>query len=423
MENKSATLTPRQSEIYLSGLSGIRPKIPTRIDKLEEEAKKILSPQAFAYIAGGSGREQTQASNRNAFKKWSIVPRILVDTSNRDTAIELFGQKHPYPFMLTPIGAQGLAHPEKEKAVARAAAAEEICMTFSSQASTPMEEVAAEMGNANRWYQLYLSRSDEFNQSLIRRSESCGCTALLVTLDTTLLGWRERDLDLSFLPFAFFEGMAQYYSDPVALRLIEEYKTAAPSKPKLNLSLFHSLIKMARGYPGNFWSNLFSMRPVKAFNALSSLMMKNTITWEEIVALKKLTKLPIILKGVLHPDDAKLALQNGIDGIMVSTHGGRQLSSCISSLEALPDIVEVVKGKIPILFDSGIQGGDDIFKALALGADAVLIGRPYVYALALAGEEGVRELIGNLKAEFELTMSLSGCASIQDITKDKLIKN
>lgn len=426
MAYELSMLTGRQREIYLAGLSGIKPKIPTRIDALEEAAKKVLSPENFAFISGGAGREETQNNNRKAFQKWAIVPRVLKDFSEIDTSLNIFGQKHNIPFMLSPLGAQTLAHPDGERAVARAAASEDICMTFSTQASTPMEDVAAVMGDAKRWYQLYWSKSDEFNLSLIRRAEASGCTAILITLDSQMAGWRPRDLDLAFSPFSCYIGLAQYYSDPVALKLLDDIiqeeasgKATLP-KPKVNLRLISSLIKMARNYPGNFWSNLFSKRVLKGASVFLSLLGKPSLSWDEIVALKEKTKLPIILKGILHPDDAKLALQYGIDGVMVSTHGGRQLSSCITSLQALKDVAEVVKGKIPILFDSGIQGGDDIFKAIALGADAVLIGRSYVYALAIAGEDGVGELIRNLKAEFEMTMALSGCLTVKDITRDKL---
>lgn len=416
--------TPRQGEIYTNGLCGRLPKIPTRIDKLEEIARQILSPRAFAFISGGAGREETQENNRNAFKKWAIVPRILQGNAEYATSISLFGQKHIYPFMLTPLGAQDLAHKQAEVAVGRAAAAENITLTFSNQASTPMEAVAAVMGNANRWFQLYWSKFDEFNASILQRAQNCGCSAIIITLDTQMLGWRTRDLDLGSFPFLYFSGMAQYISDPFAQKLIENYIQSGEKEPapKINLALIRYLMSISYRYPGNFFDNLFSLRPVKALRVFSKMMIKPALTWEDIVGLRKITKLPIILKGVLHPEDAKLALQYGIDGVMVSSHGGRQLSSCVPSLEMLPEIAAQVKGKIPILLDSGIQGGDDIFKALALGADAVLIGRAYLYALAIAGEEGVRELIQNLKAELELTMTLSGCASIKEITQDKLRK-
>jgi lactate 2-monooxygenase len=412
----------RQSKIIFDGLSGIKPKIPVRLDQLEEAAQKCIPKENFAYISGGASRETGMRKERNLFEKWFIVPRILKDLSDLSTEINIFGQKHNYPFMLAPVGALDMANSSSEKAVGRAAAAEDINMVFSTQASTPMEDVAAGMGDSKRWYQLYWSKFQEFNLSLIRRAEASGCSALVITVDTQVLGWRTRDTVEAYSPIAHLSGVAQYISDPVFQKLLDDYikEDHQGPKPKVNLKLLLYVMELAHKYPGSFFKNLTTLRPIKALSFLSELAGNPTLSWEDIVALRKHTKLPIILKGILSPEDAKLAIKHGIDGIILSTHGGRQLSSSVPSLEMLPDIAEVVQGKIPIFLDSGVRGGDDIFKALALGATAVFIGRPYAYALAIAGEAGVRELIQNLKAEFDTTMYLSGCTSIKDITRDKL---
>lgn len=414
----------RQKKIYLDGMSGIKQKVNIRFDHLREQAKHHLSTEAFSYVASGAGREHTLQNNKLAFHKWAIVPRILDDISLRSTQIDLFNQKHDYPFMLAPVGALDLEHHTAEPAVARAAASEGITMTFSTMSSTPMEDVASEMGDARRWYQLYWGTRDELNHSFIKRAEKSGCSALLITVDTKIGGWRTSDLNLGYIPLFTASGLANYISDPIFQGIVDELsKTPSKApKPKVNWTLIKNLIKLARSYPGNSITNFLTLRPVKAYSVFTQIFSQPALTWEDIIGLRKITNLPIIIKGLLHPDDAKLALKHGIDGIVVSNHGGRQLSSCIPTLEALPAIAEVIKGKIPILLDSGIRGGDDIFKAIALGANAVLIGRPYAYGLAIAGEEGVREVIQNLKAEFEITMALAGCRSIHEITKDKLQK-
>lgn len=414
----------RQRSIYLLGILGHSPKIPVSLEELENAARKVLPKKTLAIIDGGAGYEKIYIENNRAFKKWSIVQRVLTDTWECNSSVNLFGQEHSYPFMIAPIGINEIFNKQAEPAAAKAAASEDIAMIFSTQASTPMEKVAAVMGDSKRWYQLYM-QNDEINKSLIKRAEACGCSAIVVTVDTNPYGWRTGELSLGHQPFFHkFKGLAQYSSDPVFLKLLEEHMNSKPESvvSGINFTLIKNIITMAWNFPGSFWSNLITRRPVYAINLITSLWSSESFSWEGIVKLRKLTKLPILIKGIQHPDDARLAVKHGFDGIIVSNHGGRQLSGGITTIDALPAIAEAVESKIPILLDSGIRGGADIFKAIALGANAVLIGRPYLFALTLAGEEGVKELLQNLKAEFDITMALTGCATVKDITKDKIQK-
>ena len=409
----------RQKEIYLNGFAGIQPTVPVSIHSLEETAKKIMSPHAYAYIAGGAGNESTLHDNRAGFEKYKIVPRMLRDVSVRDISIELFGQKLSSPLLLAPIGVLEMAHPIADLAVGRAAASLNVPYIFSNQASKPMDVVAAAMGDSPRWFQLYWSKSNELVKSLVERAEKCGCSAIVVTLDTTVLGWRTRDLDLAYLPFLEGKGIAQYTSDPVFQKLMDESEPQA--KRNITMQSIRGLVEMVKNYPGgNFFSKLKSGQPVKAVQKFVSIYSNPALTWEDLKFLKTFTKLPVLLKGILHPDDARKAIDYGMNGIIVSNHGGRQVDGSISTLEALPSIIDAAQEKIPVLMDSGIRGGADIFKALALGAKAVCIGRPYVYGLAIAGEQGVKEVLQNTLTDFELTMALAGCKNISEITRSTL---
>jgi len=411
-----------QKEIYLSGFAGIRPIVNIDLLKLEETAKARMSPEAFAYIAGGAGNESTVRSNREAFEKVKIVPRMLRNVSERDTSIELFGQKLPSPLLLSPVGVLEMVHPEADVAVGRAASEMSVPYIFSNQASKPMEQVASAMGNSPRWFQLYWSKSNDLVASFVQRAEKCGCSAIVVTLDTTMLGWRTRDLEIAYLPFLEGKGIAQYTSDPVFQKLMDEPDLNPQVKRKVTLQTIHGLIQMVNNYPGSgFFSKLKSGRPIKAVQKFVSMYSNPAITWDDLSFLRKHTKLPIVLKGILHPDDAKKAVDYGMDGVIISNHGGRQVDGSISTFEALPKIVEAVNGKIPVLLDSGVRGGADVFKALALGAKAVCIGRPYVYGLTIAGEQGVKSVLKNFMTDFELTMGLAGCKSISEITKNSLL--
>jgi lactate 2-monooxygenase len=418
----------RQQAIYLAGVSGARPAIPTDAEALEERARSVISEEAFAYIAGGAGTGRTVKANRDDFGAWRIVPRMLRDVSERDTSVELLGGRMDSPFLLSPIGVLEMVDPEADLAVARAAGATGTTMTISNQASTPMEDCARELGDGMRIFQLYWSTSDELVRSLVGRAERCGCAAIAVTLDTTILGWRTRDLDLAYLPFLRGKGIAQYTSDPVFERIISgdeaeggEAVSGTP-QPKPTPAALKTLIDLTRAYPDRFDRALLSGKAREAVQTFTRIYSRPSLTWEDLGLLREITKLPVLLKGILHPDDARRAVDEGIDGIWVSNHGGRQVDGATSTIAALPSIAEAVGGRVPIVMDSGIRSGADAFKALALGATAVGIGRPYCYALGIAGETGVREVIENFKADFDLTMGLAGCRSIAEIGPEALTR-
>lgn len=412
-----------QKEIYLNGFAGKKLSAKASFENLERKAKKEMSKEAFAYIAGGAGAEATMQANRNAFNRWQIVPRMLRDVSVRDTSIELFGQKLPAPLLFAPVGVLEMVHPKADLAVAHAAARLGLPYIFSNQASKPMEACANVMGESPRWFQLYWSKSNDLVLSFLKRAEACGCNALVVTLDTTLLGWRTRDLDVAYLPFLEGKGIAQYTSDPVFQKLLDEPEDSQPIKRNVTLRSLLGLISMVNNYPGNgFFSKLKSGRPLKAVRKFVSIYSNPATTWSDLSFLRQNTKLPIILKGIIHSDDARRAIDAGVDGIIVSNHGGRQTDGSIATLDALPKIAEVVQNRIPVLLDSGIRGGADVIKALALGAKAVCVGRPYVYGLTIGGEQGVYEVMRNMMADFELTMALAGCRNIAEIKAEMLIR-
>ena len=405
----------RQAAVYVGGVGGRRPRVPLDLEGAEERARESMSEQAFAYIAGGAGHERTMRANRDGFDRWRIVPRMLRDVSQRDTSVELFGRTLPSPFLTAPIGVLEMVHRQADLAVGRAAAAEGVPVVFSNQASWPMEEVAGAMGDAPRWFQLYWSTSDELVESLVSRAEASGCEAIVVTLDTTILGWRTRDLDLAYLPFLRGKGIAQYTSDPVFERLVEEAagapRTSPTPQPRPTPSAIATLLQILH--------KRTSRAHVQRFIEIYS---RPSLGWEDLPFLRERTKLPILLKGILHPDDARRAVEAGMNGVIVSNHGGRQVDGAIATIEALPGVVEAIGGDVPVLMDSGIRGGADAFKAIALGARAVLIGRPWVYGLSIAGEAGVREVLQNFKADFDLTMGLAGCRSVGEIGPQTLVR-
>ncbi len=423
MEAKHHTQAPDlQAEIYLDGLVGQRPLVPAGALALEDKARRVMSERAFAYVAGGAGAERTMAANRAAFDRWQIVPRMLRDVAVRDTSVEFMGMKLPSPFLLAPVGVLELAHRQADEAVARAAGALGVPYIFSNQASVPMERAAAAMGETPHLFQLYWSKSRDLVASFVQRAEACGSRAIVVTLDTNLLGWRTRDLDQAFLPFLHGMGIAQYTSDPVFQKLLDETPPPAAVKRKVTLDAVLGLLSMAQRYPGSTWAALRSGRALRAVRQFTGIFSNPSLTWDDLQFLRQHTRLPILLKGILHPDDARRAVDAGLDGLIVSNHGGRQMDGSTATLDALPGIVAVVDGQIPVLLDSGIRTGADVFKALALGAKAVCLGRPYVYGLALSGERGVRAVLRHLMADFELTMGLSGYRSVPEINMEALNK-
>jgi isopentenyl diphosphate isomerase/L-lactate dehydrogenase-like FMN-dependent dehydrogenase len=377
-----------QLQIYFAGTENVKPQLPVSFEELEQKAREIMAPEAFAYVAGGAGAESTITNNKEAFNKWQIVPRMLGDVSGRSIAVELFGTIYPTPVLLAPVGVLSIAHPEAELAVARAARALQLPQIVSTVSSKAIEEIAAVHDVHPHWFQLYWGSDNDFTRNIIGRAEKAGYTAIVVTLDTRLFAWRERDIQNAYLPFLFNEGLANYFSDPVFLAEVGD-----PVKNKTE-TLMH-------------FANCFS-------NPAS--------TWSDLAVIRDCTKLPVIVKGILHADDAKKAIDHGADGIVVSNHGGRQMDGAIGALDALDAIANVVSDKTTILFDSGIRRGADVFKAMALGAKAVLFGRPYVYGLALGGEQGIKEILANLLADIDLTLGLAGCSSWAEVKRDKLTK-
>jgi lactate 2-monooxygenase len=416
-----------QSEIYRAGISGSRPRVPVDAAGLEEAARKALSPEAFAYIAGGAGAERTMHANTAAFGRWQVWPRPLRDVSTRDLSVGFLGRRRPTPLLLAPLGVMEMAHDDADLAVARAAASLGVPYTLSNQASFPMEEVADAAPGGSRLFQLYWSADDDLNASLLRRAEASGCEAIVVTLDTHLLGWRTRDLDLAYLPFTRGMGIAQYTSDPVFQQLVRERvrkgpDVAAPPAPAVRMTpkTIAAGVKIARkgaaltGVEG-LRENLRSPLPRAAVETFLDVFSTPALTWDDLAKARQWTSLPIILKGIVHPDDAARALDAGVDGVWVSNHGGRQIDQSVPTLEALPAVVERIEGRVPVVFDSGIRQGSDAFIALALGATVVALGRPYAYGLGVAGEEGVREVVRNVLAELDITLGLSGHTSFAEL--------
>ncbi|WP_261720242.1 lactate 2-monooxygenase [Streptomyces sp. FZ201] len=366
-----------QYEIYLNGMTGAVPRLPTDLTRLEEMAERRLGPGPVGYVAGSAGDGSTAHANRAALKRHRIVPRMLRDVHERDLSVEVLGRALPAPLALAPVGVLSIMHPDAESAAARAATAQGVPFVLSSASSTPMEQVAETMGDAERWFQLYWPKDPEVALSFLNRAKAAGYTALVVTLDTPLLAWRPRDLDQAYLPFLHGVGTANYFSDP-AFRA----GLAKPVHEDPNAAVMH--------FVGMFAD------PAK--------------TWPDLAFLREHWDGPIVLKGVLHPDDARAAADAGMDGVVVSNHGGRQVAGSVAAADALPAVVRAVGDRLTVLFDSGIRTGDDIAKALALGARAVLVGRPYVYGLGLDGQAGVEHVIRCLLAELDLTLALSGHA-------------
>ena len=363
-------------EIYARGLAGERPTLPVGWAELEEAARESLDERAIAYVFGGAGSEDTMRENLEAFRRWRIVPRVLrQDLSTRDLSVELLGTRMPAPLLLAPVGVQTLLHEEGELASARAAAALGLPLITSTASATPLEEIAEANDDGPRWYQLYWPNDDELTASLLRRAEAAGYSAIVLTVDNYLPGWKPRDLQQAYLPFLEGVGIAQYLSDPV-------FREGLEKAPEEDIGA--------------------------AIGRFLGVFANPGLTWERLDWLRSATSLPIVLKGILHPDDASLAREQGVDAIVVSNHGGRQIDGAIASLDALPPILDAVGDGITVLLDSGVRSGADAFKALALGADAVLVGRPYLWGLALDGQNGVETVLRGLLAELDLTMTLSG---------------
>jgi lactate 2-monooxygenase len=377
-----------QNEVYLKGLFGELPDHPFDWRELTAAAERAMSDQAVGYVSGGAGGEDTMRANREAFDRWRLLPRMLRGIpGKRDLSTTLLGTALAAPVLLAPVGVLSIVHPDAERAVARAAARVRLPMVVSTASSTRMEDVQAELAGSPGWYQLYWPRDRDLAASFVSRAEAAGYEALVVTLDTWQLGWRPRDLATAYLPFLQSEGIANYTSDPVFRAGLEKTPEEDPGAAVLKF--------------------------VGLFN-------NPELTWDDLAWLRSQTSLPVVLKGIQHPDDARRAVDAGVQAIVCSNHGGRQVDGAVGSLDALPDVVAAA-GDLPVLFDSGIRTGADAVKALALGAAAVLLGRPWVYGLGLGGEEGVHHVLRAFLGDLDLQLGLSGHASVAELSRDSLV--
>jgi lactate 2-monooxygenase len=369
--------TQVQNEIYISGES----PWPVGADEWEARAAAALEPGPFGYIAGGAGEEATMRANRQAFERRRLRPRMLTGNVERDLSVEVLGTRSPFPFFLAPVGVLSIAHPEGELAPARAAAEARVPFILSTAASHSIEEVAGAMGDAPRWFQLYWVNDREIVASLVARAAASGYSAIVVTLDTLVLGWRPRDLRNAYLPFREGEGIAQFTSDPV----FSSRLTVPPEDD-----------------------------PLVAAGTMLALFPNLALTWQDLAWLREQTSLPLLVKGILTAEDARTAIASGVDGIIVSNHGGRQVDGSVAALDALAEVREALGAEAVVLMDGGIRSGADVVKALAVGANAVLVGRPYVYGLAVGGKDGVAAVLTQLAAETDLTLALAGGTSSRD---------
>jgi lactate 2-monooxygenase len=365
--------------------------LPYAPEEWERLARAALDDGPFGYVAGGAGADDTVRANREAFRRRRLWPRMLRDVSRRDLSLDLLGARLPAPVLLAPVGVLGILHADAERAPARAAAALGVPFVLSTVSSVPMEQVASAMDEvrpgAARWFQLYPARDREVMASLLARAERAGYSAVVLTLDTTMLGWRETDLRERYLPFLQGQGLANYFTDPAFLRLL----TRAPQDD-----------------------------PRAAVQTFLNVYVNPAFSWGDVDFVRSTTRLPLVLKGIVHPEDARMAAERGADAVVVSNHGGRQVDGAVAALDALPAVVEAVGGRVPVLMDSGVRRGADVLKALALGARAVLWGRPYAYALAARGEAGVRHALRCLLADTDLEMALAGCATLADVDRSLL---
>jgi lactate 2-monooxygenase len=375
-------------EIYARGLGGETPAIPVAVADLEERAVAAMDPKAAAYVSAGAGSEGTMSANREAFARRRIVPRMLRDVSSRDLSTTVLGTEMPAPLLLAPIGVQKVVHEDGELASARAAAALGVPMIASTASHFSLEEIAEAGGEAARWFQLYWPNDPELARSLVQRAEAAGYGAIVLTVDTFIPGWKPRDLQQAWLPFLQGMGVGNYFQDPVFRAALEKAPEEDPG--------------MATGH-------------------FLGVQANPSLSWDDLAALREMTSLPILVKGIQHVEDAREAARRGLDGVVVSNHGGRQVDGAIASLDALAPIAEAVGGEdLAILLDSGIRGGADVLKALALGADAVCLGRPYLWGLALGGQEGVETVLKMVLAELDLTMALAGLTRLEEVGSELL---
>jgi lactate 2-monooxygenase len=376
-----------QNEIYLQGLAGVLPSLPMVFAEWEAKAKMALPPSVWSYVAGGAGDERTQRANCEAFERWGLVPRMFVGAAQRDLSVDLFGHRVTAPAFMAPIGVIGLCAQDNhgDLATARAAARTGVPMVASTLSVDPMEDVAAALSDTPGFFQLYTPTDRELAASFVQRAEAAGFKGIVVTLDTWVTGWRPRDLSTSNFPQLRGHCLTNYTSDPVFRASLQRPPEEDPQGAVLR------------------WAQVFG----------------SPLTWDDLPWLRSLTDLPLLVKGVCHPEDARRAKDGGVDGIYCSNHGGRQANGGLPALECLSGVVEAADG-LPVWFDSGIRSGADVIKALALGATAVGIGRPYAYGLALGGVDGVVHVLRTLLAEADLIMAVDGYPTLKDLTPETL---
>jgi L-lactate dehydrogenase (cytochrome) len=382
-----ADLADYYREIYTRGLGGETPAVPVAVAELEERAVAAMEPRIANYVGAGAGSEETIRSNLEAFRRRKIVPRMLRDVSARDLSTTLLGTAMPAPLLLAPIGVQQGVHPDGELATARAAAAVGVPMIASTASHFSLEEIAAAGGDGRRWFQLYWPNDPELARSFVERAERAGYGAIVLTVDTFIPGWKPRDLQQAWLPFLEGRGVGNYFQDPIFRAKLEKTPEEDPG--------------MATGQ-------------------FLGVQANPSLSWDDLAELREMTSLPIVVKGIQHVEDAREAVRRGVDGIVVSNHGGRQIDGALASLDALAPIADAVGGELAILFDSGVRGGADVLKALALGADAVCLGRPYLWGLALDGQAGVVTVLKMVLAELDLTMALCGLTRPSEIGPELL---
>jgi len=372
------------NRIYRKGmLEGKTPDYPVSYEDLRKEAHATMSEEARAYVHGGAGAETTFRRGQD-FSDWRIFPRMLQGVDDRNFSTEFLGREIDFPLMITPLGVQTLVHEEGELATARAAREMGVPFVLSSLSSTPMENVADALGDTPKYFQFYWSSDEDIACSFLNRAEDAGYDGIVLTVDAPILGWRERLVERGYYPFLEGEGVGNYFSDPA-------FRSRLDAPPEDD--------------------------PEAAVELFLEIFGDSSLTWDDLSFLFENTDLPVHVKGVLHPDDARNAVEAGADGVGVSTHGGRQVDGSVTALEALPGVVDEVGGEATITFDSGIRRGSDVFRALALGADACLLGRPFVYGLALGGQEGVEHVLETVLADFDLTMGLAGRDDASEIDR------
>jgi lactate 2-monooxygenase len=376
-----------QNEIYLAGLSGVVPPQPMSFAELERRAELAMAPGTWSYVAGGAGDEHTQRANRAAFEHWGLMPRMLRASTERDLSVELFGIKFPTPVFMAPIGVIGICTQDGhgDLATARAAATTGVPMVASTLSQDPLEDVAGQFGETPGFFQLYCPTDREVAASLVHRAEAAGYRAIVVTLDTWVTGWRPRDLSTSNFPQLRGRCLATYFSDPVFRSRLSKAPEEDPGTAILT------------------WAMIFGQ----------------PLTWDDLAWLRSLTTLPIVAKGICHPDDARRAIDSGLDGVYVSNHGGRQANGGLAAIDCLADVAAAVP-ETPVLFDSGIRSGTDVVKALALGATAVGVGRPYAYGAALGGTDGIVHVLKTILAEADLLMAVDGYPTVADLGPDAI---